>query len=322
MFAVLYLPIWRIELTAPQYPEGLALQIFASRIGGQVDIVNGLNHYIGMRTLHTKDFVEFVVLPFIIGGFAVLGLLVGLVNRRWAFYGWAFVFLLIAFTSMIDFYRWEYNYGHNLDSEAPIQVPGMSYQPPLIGYKKLLNFTAYSIPDTGGWIFVGVGVIIFGLAILEGRRHLPRKQVKNPIAGTAILGLLAAILILPGCSRGPQPIAYGQDICAFCKMTFMDKRYGGEVVTKKGKLYKFDDIHCLLESVKAGVPPKEEVAEIYLVDYNEGPMINAADGFLLRSDSLHTPMGGNVAAFAAAGARDSHQKELNGWQLLWKDIYQ
>ncbi|MBS1602809.1 MAG: hypothetical protein JST42_09090, partial [Bacteroidetes bacterium] len=115
MIAVLYLPIWRIELSAPQYPEGLKLQIFANRIGGDVDVVNGLNHYIGMHTLHTRDFVEFVVLPFIIGGFAMIGFLVALINRRAAFYGWVALFVLIAFTSMIDFYRWEYNYGHNLN---------------------------------------------------------------------------------------------------------------------------------------------------------------------------------------------------------------
>src|SRR6185437_11774703 len=119
MIAVLYLPIWRIELTAPQYPEGLVLQIYAHKIGGAVDIVNGLNHYIGMETLHTRDFVEFIALPYIIGGFLVIGLLVALLNRKWFFYGWYFLFMLIAFTSMIDFYRWEYNYGHNLDPAAP-----------------------------------------------------------------------------------------------------------------------------------------------------------------------------------------------------------
>ena len=56
-------PIWRIELNAPQYPEGLALAIHANGIRGNVDIINGLNHYIGMKTLHDKDFPEFTILP-------------------------------------------------------------------------------------------------------------------------------------------------------------------------------------------------------------------------------------------------------------------
>ena len=55
---VLYLPMWRIELNAPQYPEGLGLSIYANKLGGDVAIINGLNHYIGMKTLHEKDFIE------------------------------------------------------------------------------------------------------------------------------------------------------------------------------------------------------------------------------------------------------------------------
>ena len=166
MLTAYFLPLWHILLDAPQYPEGLVLQIFANKIGGAVDIVNGLNHYIGMATLHTRDFVEFIALPYIIGGFLAIGFLVALFNRRIIFYGWYFLFMLIAITSMIDFYRWEYNYGHNLDPYAPIQVPGMVYQPPLIGYKQLLNFTAYSIPDSGGWIFIGVGVMLTAVLVM------------------------------------------------------------------------------------------------------------------------------------------------------------
>ena len=52
------LPIWRIELDAPQYPEGLGLQIFSYKLGGDVAIINGLNHYIGMQTLHEENFIE------------------------------------------------------------------------------------------------------------------------------------------------------------------------------------------------------------------------------------------------------------------------
>ena len=52
----LFVPMWRIELQAPQYPEGLVLQLYANKIGGDVAIINGLNHYIGMATLHTENF--------------------------------------------------------------------------------------------------------------------------------------------------------------------------------------------------------------------------------------------------------------------------
>ena len=66
----IFTPIWRIELAAPQYPEGLAMLIYANKLGGDVDIINGLNHYIGMQTLHAENFIEFTLLTYIIGAFA------------------------------------------------------------------------------------------------------------------------------------------------------------------------------------------------------------------------------------------------------------
>jgi copper chaperone NosL len=160
MIAVLFFPIWKIDFTAPQYPEGLVLKIHANKLGGDVDIINGLNHYIGMKHLDAEKFIEFKALPIIIIGFAVLGLVTLLINRRKVFNAWVILFVIIAIVSMADFYRWEYDYGHDLDPTAAIQVPGMAYQPPLIGFKKLLNFTVYSIPDIGGWIFISIGVIL------------------------------------------------------------------------------------------------------------------------------------------------------------------
>lgn len=170
LFLVIFLPIWRIELDAPQYPEGLVLTIHANKLGGDVDVVNGLNHYIGMATLHAEEFVEFTVLPYILGGFSILGLLFAFLNRKRWLYLWFSLFVLFAVLAMADFWRWEYEYGHNLDPTAPIQVPDMTYQPPLIGFKQLLNFGAYSIPDTGGWIMVASGLLVLTAVIMTVRR--------------------------------------------------------------------------------------------------------------------------------------------------------
>src|SRR6187200_3403584 len=82
MIAVLFFPIWKIRLTAPQYPEGLVMKIWAYKLSGSVDIINGLNHYIGMKTLHDEDFLEFKILPFIIIGYSILGFLVFFLNRK------------------------------------------------------------------------------------------------------------------------------------------------------------------------------------------------------------------------------------------------
>ena len=175
LILVLFVPLWQIELEAPQYPEGLVLKMYPHKIGGNVDIINGLNHYIGMKTLHTKDFIEFTVLPYIVGFFALLCfIVVALKKQKWLTVLFT-LFVIFGIVAMIDFWRWEYAYGHELNPDAPIQVPGMAYQPPLIGYKQLLNFGAFSIPDIGGLLFILVGLLLLIALLLP---WFKRKQAK------------------------------------------------------------------------------------------------------------------------------------------------
>ena len=163
----LFVPIWSIYLDAPQYPEGLSLKIWANKIAGDVDIINGLNHYIGMKTLHTEDFIEFTLLPYIISAYALLFLFAAKVAKRKFLYFVLAAFVVFGIAAMVDFWLWEYDYGHNLDPNAAIKVPGMAYQPPLIGFKQLLNFGAYSIPNIGGWLFVGAGLLLVAASYIE-----------------------------------------------------------------------------------------------------------------------------------------------------------
>ena len=163
----LFVPMWQIQLDAPQYPEGLVLKLHANKIGGDVDIINGLNHYIGMATLHTENFLEFKVLPYIFGAFAVISVLLVFIAKRKAVLGFLIIFALFVTLAAVDFYRWNYDYGHNLNPDAAIKVPGMAYQPPLIGYKQLLNFGAYSIPDTGGWMLIVAGLLLVAIVVKE-----------------------------------------------------------------------------------------------------------------------------------------------------------
>ena len=163
----LFFPMWQIELEAPQYPEGLVLKLHANKIGGDVEIINGLNHYIGMATLHTENFIEFKVLPYVFGAFALISILLIFVAKRKAVLAFLVTYVLFIALAAVDFYRWNYEYGHNLDPNAAIRVPGMAYQPPLIGYKQLLNFGAYSIPDTGGWMLTAAGILLFSVVLKE-----------------------------------------------------------------------------------------------------------------------------------------------------------
>ena len=170
LIAVQYFPMWYISLDAPQYPEGLKLLIYANNIGGDFEIINGLNHYIGMKTIHAEDFVEFKVLPYIIWFFTIAFVIIGILKSRKLLYTLFGLFVSFGIIAIYDFWRWEYNYGHNLDPNAAIIVPGMAYQPPLIGFKQLLNFGAYSMPDAGGWIFVSVGILSLACVIYEFKR--------------------------------------------------------------------------------------------------------------------------------------------------------
>lgn len=166
LLLVLHLPIWSIYLEAPQYPEGLSMQIYVNRIGGDIDIINGLNHYIGMKTIHANDFIEFSILSYCVIFFSSLFILTGVFANKNLFYSLCVLFVSFGVIAMIDFWRWEYDYGHNLSEDAAIKLPGMTYQPPLIGYKQLLNFGAYSYPDIGGYIFLAAGLVVVYILFL------------------------------------------------------------------------------------------------------------------------------------------------------------
>ena len=128
----IFTPIWSIYLNAPQYPEGLAMFLHANKVSGEYEIINGLNHYIGMKEIHADEFWEFKILPYALGGFALLCLLAAALNKRALLYLVTGLFLLFGIGFMADFYYWLYDYGHNLNPNAAIVVPGMSYQPPLL----------------------------------------------------------------------------------------------------------------------------------------------------------------------------------------------
>lgn len=315
LVAVLILPMWRIELAAPQYPEGLIMLIYANRLGGNVDIINGLNHYIGMKTLHTQDFIEFTLLPGIIIFFIIAFLVTALMAKRKWLNLLLILFVSFGVIAMIDFWRWEYNYGHNLNPEAAIIVPGMAYQPPLIGFKQLLNFGAYSIPDAGGWIFVGVGAVLLFLVIYEWQLFRKRKQNLAAAKTAVTMGFL---FILNSCSVGPEAIIPGSDHCYFCKMVVSDNRYGGEILTTKGKVYKFDDQKCLTSFIESGELDVKEIRDVYFTDFSGGhQLIKSADAHLLQSDVFRGPMNGNTVAFTDKDSLKKFEQLYHGRKLTW-----
>ena len=318
LIGVLYVPMWYIDLAAPQYPEGLRLLIFAHEIGGNVEIVNGLNHYIGMKTLHTEDFMEFKILPYIISFFVGAFILVGILRNRKFMNLLLVLFVSFGIIAMVDFWRWEYDYGHNLDPNAAIIVPGMAYQPPLVGFKQLLNFGAYSMPDIGGWLFVSAGVILLLVVIID--RRILKKEKSIKISEGAIV-LLAFLTILSSCSVDKDPIVVGKDNCAYCKMTISDYRFGAEIVTKKGKIFKYDEAQCLLSDIKDGGVKPEDVKDIFLTDFcSKHELINQKNSLLLKSEEFKSPMGGNVAAFSNSDSMKHYKSTLSAEEVAWSNI--
>lgn len=173
MLSAYFVPLWRILMWAPQYPEGLAMKIWINDITGDVRIISALNHYIGMRHIEVSMFPEFEYMIYIVAFVIAVGLLASLINRRYMAWIYTLIIIGAGIAALVDFYLWGYDYGHNLDPNAAIVIPGMAYQPPVIGTKQLLNFTAFSGPDIGGWIFMAAGVL--AIASLAYEIYISRK---------------------------------------------------------------------------------------------------------------------------------------------------
>lgn len=299
LIATFFLPVWFIYLLAPQYPEGLTMNIWLYQITGQVDIINGLNHYIGMKHIKAEMFPEFDFLVYIMGFFILFGLVVAIVGKRTLLLVYLVILGLGAAGAMYDFYKWSYDYGHNLDPKAAIQIPGLSYQPPLIGHKTLLNFDAYSYPDSGGWVIIIAGIIIFAVYGYEWWKNRKEKTSRAVTSSSKLVGGAAAFtILLISCTTEPSPFVLGKDICDDCKMTIVDPKFGAQVITKKGRTYKFDDAHCLANFLKNSVVKTADIAQTVFINYeNSQNFLDVNSSFFVVSPQLKSPMNSNAAAF-------------------------
>jgi copper chaperone NosL len=131
--------------------------------------------------------------------------------------------------------------------------------------------------------------------------------------------VLAMLFILNSCNSGPQPIAYGNDGCHFCKMTIVDKIHGAELVTDKGKVYKFDAAECMLNYINKN--PKLPVS-ILLTNYYEAPteFITTEEATFLISTNLPSPMGANLTAFKTKESAEKVLAEKGGTLYTWDTL--
>jgi len=321
LIAVFFLPVWRIDLFAPQYPEGLSMYIWINTITGDVDVINGLNHYIGMDHISVAMFPEFKFLPYVVGFFMLLGMAVAVTGKRKFLFYYVILTIIGGILAMLDFYQWGYKYGHNLDPNAPIQVQGLSYQPPLFGHKRLLNFDAYSFPNVAGWIVVAAGSLAFAVWFVEWYRDRKKTKKLNS-SRIANLSLAASLLVFfSSCNTKPEPFVPGKDLCHFCKMGISDTRFGGELITKKGKIYKFDDLHCMATYLKANKDEEKNISKKLAINFEKpNEFLDVASASFVISPELKSPMGSNAAGFIDKQAAEKYAKDKQAGVVNWDEL--
>lgn len=340
-----FFPLWKITLEAPQYPGGISLYIWINQISGQepstLQNINILNHYIGMQAIVPESIPELRYFPVIVAGLMLAGAVVTALNRRGWYLGWFVLLLLLSAAGIYDFYRWEYNYGHQLSPQAPIKVPGMSYQPPLLGSKELLNFTATSLPAAGG-LLLGLGLVLAFLAFLRSgavkRGRVKRDAVKQEAVkrgidkrgaarrsaarqALAAAGTASFLLCLQSCTVKPAPFHYGRDACSHCRMTIVDERYAAQLVTRTGKAYKFDAIECMIRFRQGRGADAEDFKLELVSGYNPPhPLLNAAGAWYVRSAELPSPMGMNLSAVGSMEEADKLRQQYGGERYDFQEL--
>jgi len=142
-------------------------------------------------------------------------------------------------------------------------------------------------------------------------------------ARPAFIALLtmSGLALLAACEPGPRPLAYGEDVGDYCRMTIVDEGYGAELVTRTGKVYTFDSIECLAGFYLEEQVPPEEVHSLWVTDFQDPPtLVPVEKAFFLHSRDLPSPMGMNLTAFSGAIRRDAVTNSFYGELLDWQDV--
>ena len=134
-----------------------------------------------------------------------------------------------------------------------------------------------------------------------------------------LLSSLAMVLLTVSCKIAPQPIAYGTDACHFCHMTIVDRQHACELVTAKGKAFKFDAVECMIFHLQDAAP--EEGALTLVTDFNQpGTLIGAENATYLVSENLPSPMGAFLTAFASEAEGHEARQAYGGVLYDWAGI--
>ncbi|MCC5932418.1 MAG: nitrous oxide reductase accessory protein NosL [Cyclobacteriaceae bacterium] len=130
---------------------------------------------------------------------------------------------------------------------------------------------------------------------------------------------LSLSLLLMACKVEPEPIQFGKDACHHCKMIIMDPKFGAELVTDKGKIYKFDDVNCMVYHMIQ--EEREQFAHVMIVDFAKThQLIDAKEAWFLHSDALRSPMASYIAAFENKADLEIQSRDFPGAFLRWTEV--
>lgn len=133
--------------------------------------------------------------------------------------------------------------------------------------------------------------------------------------------IILLLTVLVSCSSQPEPINYGHDECEFCRMQIIDNRYGSEIVTDKGKVFKFDEVGCMIEYALVQNLIGDANQKFLVTDFAAPEtFIDATDAFFVQNDNFRSPMGSNVMAFDSEISRQKFTAESGGSLLNWVDV--
>jgi len=173
LVAVYILPLWNLTMFAPQYPDGLRLDIYSYKLEGgnhgqDIKEINILNHYIGMRDLVAEDFTEFKWLPFIVGALGLLYLRAAVMGTVGALVDVLVLNIYFSAFALWSFGYRMYVYGHTLAPAAAVKVP--PFMPPMFGAKQLANFEVYSYPQAASYA-MGLSSLLLVVALIVAWRQ-------------------------------------------------------------------------------------------------------------------------------------------------------
>jgi hypothetical protein len=177
-----FLPLWNLTMFAPQYANGLSLDIHTYALSGghngqDIKEINLLNHYIGMRDLAVEDFTEFKWMPFVLGGLALLFLRALVLGTVKELVDSVVLFCYFGAFSLGSFVYKMYRYGHDLSPTAAVEVE--PFTPPIFGYQQIANFEVYSYPRAGTYVLLIVALLLVSSVWLAWRQR-DRQPIEGP----------------------------------------------------------------------------------------------------------------------------------------------